>query len=85
MKVLHSLLCIHILDQTTCDQVCFSVALGMPLFVVVTKVDKSSSEQVAQTTQAIVDTLLRERGKEALLVKTDSDVHTAAQTLREGK
>jgi GTPase len=57
----------------------------MPLFVVVTKVDKSSADQVAQTTQAIVDNLLAEKGKVPLLVQSSSDVHTAAQHCREGK
>jgi GTPase len=73
------------IDEATCDQVCFSIALGMPLFVVVTKVDKSSADQVAQTTQAIVDNLLAEKGKVPLLVQSSSDVHTAAQHCREGK
>lgn len=72
-------------DATTCDQVCFSVALDMPLFVVVTKVDKSSSEQIAQTTKSIVDKLLAERDKKPLTISTSSDVHTAAHSFREGK
>ena len=57
----------------------------MPLFVVVTKVDKSSTDEVAQTTQAVVDNLLTEKGKVPLLVQSNSDVHTAAQHCREGK
>ena len=57
----------------------------MPLFVVVTKVDKSTQEQVAQTTQSIVDTLLVGNDKIAMPVHTSSDVETAAHTFREGK
>ena len=64
---------------------CFSIALGMPLFVVVTKVDKSSTDEVAHTTQAVVDNLLTEKGKVPLLVQSSSDVQTAAQHCREGK
>ena len=73
------------IDETTCDQVCFSIALDMPLFVVITKVDKSSPEQVAKTTQAIVDNLLAEKGKVPLPVHNTVDVHTAAHNFREGK
>ena len=72
-------------DEPTRDQVCFSTALGMPLFVVVTKVDKSTPEQVTQTTQAIEDTLLAGIGKLPLPVHDDSDVHTAAHNFRDGK
>lgn len=57
----------------------------MPLFVVVTKVDKSSPEQIAQTTKAIVDKLLAERDKEPLTINTNSDVHTAAHSFRKGR
>lgn len=57
----------------------------MPLFVVITKVDKASQEQVAQTTQAIVDNLLAGKGKVPLPVHTSSDVYTAAHNFREGK
>lgn len=57
----------------------------MPLFVVVTKVDKCSPEQVTKTTQAIVDKLLAERHKELLAIRTSSDVHKAAHSFREGR
>ena len=64
---------------------CFSIALGMPLFVVVTKVDKASQEQVAQTTQAIFSNLLTEKGKMAFPVHTETDVSIAVQNFREGR
>ena len=57
----------------------------MPLFVVVTKTDKSSQEEVDHTTEAIVDTLLTDKGKVAYPVHTSGDVETAAQTFRDGR
>ena len=57
----------------------------MPLFVVVTKVDKCSKEQIDQSTRSIFDILLTEKGKVALPVHTAADVSTAAQIFREGR
>lgn len=87
----HNCSCLHVThththaDEPTRDQVCFSIVLGMPLFVVITKVDKASQEQVTETTQSVVDNLLAENGKVPLPVLTSSDVYTAAHIFREGK
>ena len=72
-------------DEPTCDQVCFSIALGMPLFVVVTKVDKSSQEQVTQTTDAIFTNLLSEKGKVPFPVHSTTDVDVAVKNFMEGR
>ena len=61
------------------------MALHMPLFVVVTKVDICDERQLEQTTQLIVQGLLQKNKKQPVVVECDKDVHTAAQTIREGK
>ena len=64
---------------------CFSIALEMPLFVVVTKVDKSSQEQVTQTMEAVFTHLLAQKGKVALPVHSTDDVDLAVKNFRDGR
>lgn len=61
------------------------MALHMPLFVVVTKVDICDERQLEQTTQLIVQGLLQKNKKQPVVVECGKDVRTAAQTIREGK
>lgn len=61
------------------------MALHMPLFVVVTKVDICDERQLEQTTQTIVQDLLEKNRKKHMVVECDRGVHTAAQIIREGK
>ena len=72
-------------DQTTCDQVCFSVALHMSLFVVVTKQDICDSRQLEQTTQDIIHTLLEKNSMKHMIVQSSDDVHSAASAVKAGK
>ena len=57
----------------------------MPLFVVVTKVDKSTEEQITHTSDAIFTNLLSEKGKVSFPVSTTSDVDIAVQNFMEGR
>lgn len=57
----------------------------MPLFVVVTKVDKSSQEQVTQTMEAVFTHLLAQKGKVAFPVHSTDDVDLAVKNFREGR
>lgn len=69
---------------TTCEHLGLSVALAVPTFVVVTKVDLCSMEKVEHTLQQL-EQLLSSPGccKVPFRVASESDVCTAAQNFSE--
>ena len=71
---------------TTCEHLGFCVALRLPMFVVVSKTDLCSKEQVDIVVKQLEEVLTNPGcNKVPRLVKTENDVYTIAQKISENR